>query len=456
MVPASRSLIVAIALALGLTGSAAATQSDARASWQRALWEVVYDLDDSAEVGSALRTSHFSEMHYFVGPFPDMLVMDSTPLFGRCTQSTIENGMEQRWTSSGRPRLPAGEPGESKNVLVGRQVKTCDASLGVQTEGSRRYRRPTPNTFVITNNFEWATAGIEYYMGDRLLTSASVENAAPVYTQTDQEVPYDYVKLVNQGRATLSGDGAPVIHQLSRILKYSVIRKPMGLEFLRQCEPGAPRPSDFTPQARVGESPPCVPDLIGTPWLVHSDCTRVDEYFCVFNRFHFIHPNVAVRLKIDGEDVTRFLRTLPDGTDLYFHVRRLHRAFESGLKADDEGDGRYRDRDGWIEDQTGSPGPFPIWEDMPAPGELAPPAKWTRKRLLQEFLLGVKDFPEFGFLYYATMVDTKPGWYRVRKSRPKNITAEQWCRLNGSARPNWDGREALDDSGWRKAALPTR
>jgi hypothetical protein len=65
----------------------------------------------------------------------------------------------------------------------------------------------------------------------------------------------------------------------------------------------------------------------------------------------------------------------------------------------------------------------------------------------------VKNFPEFGFLHYAVVIDTKKGWYRVRKSRARYFTDDaEWCRIEASSRAmtgltgTW-----LDDSGWLPA-----
>jgi hypothetical protein len=443
-------------------GTGATYQND----WRVSLWEVVFDIDDVTEIrspkGPARVVTRFDGMRYFVGPLPDMMVTAS-PLWGSFTHTILSAGQARVESKSGsRPRLPvsADDP-TARELLVGRNVKLCDDAISVQTEGARRYRLPKPNTFVISNNLIWPTSATTYYSeSGKRLTSAAVDSAQPLLSLTEQDVPYDYRELINRGTAKLtpfSGPGG--FRQISRTINYTIVRhQTMKLEFLRQCRPDGAQPTQNPPE--------CVPNLIGNRTLVQcTGCTTVDDYYARYGaHFFFIHPNVEVRLKIGNEDVTNFTTRARNRQLKYFEPIRLRRAWDSGLRSDDAGDGHYQlvtdGPNGWVDDPTGAAetGAIaePNWRDMPAPGEARQPPAWPRKRIVQEFLLGVKGFPEFGFLYYATIVDTRSGWYRVQKSNAERITAEEWCRIKQSPRPRWTGLNPLDDSTWRQAPPLTR
>jgi hypothetical protein len=432
--------------------------------WRVSLWEVLFSVDDTAEIvgpkGKARRVTRFSDMHYFVGPFPDMMVTPS-PIWGSYFHTILDGAAQAEidTKSAGRPRLPKSVNDETKReLLVGRNVKLCADEISVETEGARRYSWPEPNTFVISNNFDWPTATTTYYSPPgKPVTSVDVNDAAPLLTLTEQEVPYKYRELVNQGRATLPPvPGVGGFRQISRTINYSIVRQEtMTLEFLPQCRPDGARPTKRPP-----ETPECVPNLVGDLSTCRA-CKVVSDNYAIDNTSStpsFIHPNVEVRLKIGDEDVTHFMMPVPGGDPKHFEPVRRHRVWVSGLASNDEPNGRYtvddtrRSVNSWIEDNTTTFGTgvrdIPNWYDMPAPFDKTPP-NWPRKSTLQEFLLGVKNFPEFGFLYYATMVDTKPGWYRVRKSKAEHITEDDWCSIKRSPGARWNGQGALDDTKWQ-------
>jgi hypothetical protein len=66
--------------------------------WRVALWEVVFNVDDEAEIvgaaGKAHRVTRFKDMRYFVGPFPDMTVTPS-PLWGSYVQTLLAGGLAE-------------------------------------------------------------------------------------------------------------------------------------------------------------------------------------------------------------------------------------------------------------------------------------------------------------------------------------------------------------------------
>jgi hypothetical protein len=312
-------------------------------------------------------------------------------------------------------------------------------------------------------------------------------------TPTEQEVPYDYTELVNSKTGfdlpLLEGPAAPaidpafiaqmartygmnipanalpagsaamlggVLRKIKRSIDYRIIRNyTMKLEFLPDCEGRLP-----------GNPPTCVKDLVGTVFYCNT-CTHVTDYYAVDGNRHFLHPNVEVRLMIGNDDVTHFMKTYPRYGLKYFEVARRRRSWIAPLHSDNENAGPYRTppghQSGWIEDPTGAPGDGnpgqgwytkPNWYDMPTTSPGAP-SSWPRQRLVEEFLLGVKNFPEFGFLYYATVVDTKPpaggqpAQYRVRKTQAERINEPKWCSILNSPSPRVDSTPVLNDSGWQ-------
>jgi hypothetical protein len=424
------------------------------ADWLSSLWKISFHLEDIADVQSAdgmnRRTTHFRGMTYGVGPFPDMFVSPAG-IQGEFDErlDIAGNAVDQVWKSAGAPALPASIHDDSRHeLLVGRHVKVCADSLSVQTAGSRNVAG-TPNTFVLSNNFRWkASITQTIHKSPPVHITTDLTDAQPLYTATEAEVPYNYRELVNRGAVDVPFySGAPrngvvgPYRKIKRLVSYRITRMPMEMEFLRQCRPGL--------------SPPhCVRDLVGKPNLICSTCTGVTDYYAYDGASaHFVHPNVEIRLLIDGEDVTKFvMRTR--GDIKYFDVARRRRAWSARLGVNDQPVGRWQletlSSSGWVDDpsiKVGS-GNFtePNWYDMPAPMFVS--SDFPRQRFVQEFLVGVKKFPEFGFLHYAITIDTKPGWYRVQKSQAKEITADEWCRFERTRGFTPDTAPPLDDSGW--------
>jgi hypothetical protein len=77
---------------------------------------------------------------------------------------------------------------------------------------------------------------------------------------------------------------------------------------------------------------------------------------------------------------------------------------------------------------------------------------------IHEYLTTVERFPEFGFLYYIVIIDTKPNQYRVRMYKAKHITAEEWAQIKKSTQPYMteDSDEPEVDSGWRRPWNPAK
>lgn len=85
---------------------------------------------------------------------------------------------------------------------------------------------------------------------------------------------------------------------------------------------------------------------------------------------------------------------------------------------------------------------------------VSPPDSWPQERFIQEFLVTVHLLPEFGFLYFIVVIDTKPNYYRVRMYPAKKITIDEWCKIKQMSMPYQSeatsGQTSVD-SGWQKA-----
>ena len=155
----------------------------------------------------------------------------------------------------------------------------------------------------------------------------------------------------------------------------------------------------------------------------------------------FIHGNSMITPKVEGIDKSNVFNTI-----------RFLRDWEAVTGGNDQMTGKYKAPDfKWLNDyDTGSP--KPSWVDIPGyeiPGEAA---KWSNRRYLHEYLTAVESFPEFGFLYYIVVVDTRPNQYRVRMYKAKQIKAEEWGQIKKSTEPylNETSGELEVDSGWRR------
>ncbi|HJR66531.1 MAG TPA: hypothetical protein VJ802_08860, partial [Gemmatimonadaceae bacterium] len=448
---------------------APSVRAPAASNWLTNLWTVEFDIEDIAEVrverARFRRETRFQGMRYGVGLFPDLYV-SSTGLTGRYSTLMLTPELEQDWKSSGRPKLPTSFDDETRReLLVGRHAKLCHDSLSVQTAGSHN-STGAPDTFVLSGALLWPANWVETIKTNPPARVAdALQETQPLFTALDAEVPYDYAKRVNQGTVDLplwNGAQGSVValplynagrtpisagdfRKIKRSITYRITRKPMELVFMKQCGPN--------------ESPPrCVRDLVRTPYLACNDCDPVSDNYATDGSIHFVHPNVEIRLNIDGEDVTRFKTSTPSGSLQYFDVARRRRAWSTMLDVNDRPTGPIAEEttgpNGWVDDFTGAVGTGrmnePNWYDMPSPFLVPPPARWPRQRIVQEFLVGVKRVPEFGFLHYFVAVDTKPGHYRVRKSRAEKITERDWCRIEATPRSLSDmPLSALDDTGWQ-------
>jgi hypothetical protein len=417
--------------------------------WVADLWAVDFTLHDIVDLrlpnGAARRETRFDGIRYSVGPFPDMVV-SANNLRGTYFQKldVPDQKVEQVWKSSGVPVLPLNFDETRRELTVGRFADfRCNDSIRVQTEASRN-TTGTPNTFVLSSRLHWpANWTTTVRTSPPATVTMDMQDVEATMTLLDAEVRYKYDSLVNRGTVNLPAYVS--MKTVKRTITYEVRRKKMEMELLPQCRAGM-------------RGPDCVKDLTNTLTFC-TGCRPVTNNHAVdpASGLHHLHPNIEIRLRIDGEDATHYMTTTPSGDAQYFDVARRRRTWlgpPGAVKPVIETEpGRMGNlRNGWYDDYTGLVNGRPNWADMPS-SKLLAPAGWPTETMIEEFLVGVKRFPEFGFLYFATILDTRPNGYRVRQTEPRRIAENDWCRIEQtSTGPEVDYTKIRDDSGWCNAS----
>jgi hypothetical protein len=148
-----------------------------------------------------------------------------------------------------------------------------------------------------------------------------------------------------------------------------------------------------------------------------------------------VHGNSRVTPWLDGMDVTD-----------KFGTHRDYRTFAAPLNTADERPGAYTAEPFSADTRSNDP----VWDDVPGALFTLPAQRWARQRLVEEFLIAVTGFPEFGFLYAHVVIDTAPRQYRVRMYAAERITEQQWCEIKRLRRPYRDeSAAAVIDSQWQ-------
>ncbi|HEV8340206.1 MAG TPA: hypothetical protein VGR25_11215 [bacterium] len=150
----------------------------------------------------------------------------------------------------------------------------------------------------------------------------------------------------------------------------------------------------------------------------------------------FIHGNSRIQVMVDGKDatpsfeITRFLTDSIQSIDR--NGRRVGQISSDAWQLDTEAVGG-------------------LWVDVPGQHLVDPPDKWPRQRYMQEYLVGVRGFPEFGALYFIVVIDTKPNAYRVRMHPAQTISIAQWCAIKARTSPyqNEESSGTPLDSRWQ-------
>lgn len=251
--------------------------------------------------------------------------------------------------------------------------------------------------------------------------------------------PYRYDQKVNQenDRVMVNVPSLGLIKKVSYKISYQLVTKDLALEYLPVTMDMISHPSvqKFKDSQRLRDEP-----YLARLKTQHPDTGR---WFYGW----FIHGNSIITPKVEGVDKSKVFNTI-----------RFLRDWEAVVSGNDQNTVKYTAPDfKWTNDyDTGSP--KPSWVDIPGyeiPGEAD---KWPTKRYIHEYLTTVERFPEFGFLYYNIVVDTRPNQYRVRMYKAKHITAEEWAKIKKSTQPylNETGGQPEVDSGWRQPWKPDK
>lgn len=243
--------------------------------------------------------------------------------------------------------------------------------------------------------------------------------------------PYRYDEKVNQetDRLMVTVPSLGIVKKMSYKISYRLERKNLTIEY-------HPQPFDMTyhPMVAVykdGERRAKEPYLIK---LVGKDWEHTGKLYHGWA----IHGNNMIIPKVEGVDKSDTFNTI-----------RFMREWLTPIDENDRIIGKYIMGKKWHNDNLSGK---PSWVDVPGCVIVTEADQWTASRYLQEYLVAVERFPEFGFLYYIVVVDTKPNQYRVRMYKAKHIKAEEWAMIKKSPQPYLNevtGQLELD-SGWRQ------
>jgi hypothetical protein len=324
---------------------------------------------------------------------------------------------------------PTGTGFNSDSFAFARNIQTCAQELNVQDPGATQ----NANTFYL------------FGMADIPV----IETVAPSYgspktnnTDTpigaDFSIPYDYTQPSQSG--TISPTDLPygVVHSMMNLpagtgipsaslnqIQYQLTMKSLQLQY-------AVSPTDNIFSASV---------------------TVFDGYNEVNNSANLatngsqwvVHGNNVVTVLVDGEDVSPSFKTLR-----FWNVWSAPLASNKLVANNANSKPRSGGVGGWGPD-TAAAGAS--WVDVPGERILSPPSQFPADRQLAEFVTGVANFPEFGFLYFNVTTDTVPGGSRVFMSPATPITAQQYCSIKSSGTPfqQPNPSAAIFDSGWQQA-----
>jgi hypothetical protein len=165
--------------------------------------------------------------------------------------------------------------------------------------------------------------------------------------------------------------------------------------------------------------------------------THVTDYYATVRPGggSLLHGNNRTRVMVDGNDASTS-----------FAVSRFLTDWVQPINQTGQRVGNIRGG-GWRLDTSLASGG---WVDIPGQTLPGSPNTWPQQRYMQEYLVGVNGFPEFGGLYFIVIVDTKPNEYRVRMYPAKKITINEWCAIKTRNRPYQDETSsgaAVVDSG---------
>jgi hypothetical protein len=128
-----------------------------------------------------------------------------------------------------------------------------------------------------------------------------------------------------------------------------------------------------------------------------------------------IHANMSGKVLVDGKNYVdiRSEGSLPS-IESPFKIWRYVRSWQI------DGDGRVAKSPilNWHPDAKDTVTPLKDWLDNPSTGFVLEPKNWESAGTLGEFLVGVKNFPEFGLVYAAFAIEIRKGEYRITYAPP--------------------------------------
>lgn len=154
----------------------------------------------------------------------------------------------------------------------------------------------------------------------------------------------------------------------------------------------------------------CYHEQTGTSWLVHS--------------------NMSGQVLINGH-------VQPQSDFLIWRLARSWRLDANGKIISKHGKATAGEfpvlERGWIFD---SQNPIDDWNDNAGlPWTNDPPDKWKAQGILDEFLVGVLNYPEFGFIYTGFVLEMKKNAYRIKYKKPDSIDLKAAQEIYKSEKP---------------------
>ncbi len=193
--------------------------------------------------------------------------------------------------------------------------------------------------------------------------------------------------------------------------------------------------------------------------LQYPDHIAIDKHVCFNQSSWMVHSNMTGQVQINEKDQITFNlnpNTAYAGKRVSsdFEIWRLCRSVDTDAKGNPvhnlEKIPSIPDTDvlgrGWIFDCRQ---PIEDWLDNAALSSvLKEPSTWSRRGVINEFLVGVNKYPEFGLLYVAVIIDIKKNAYRIAYSNPRPITIQQAEEIYHSNTPLFASPFKSEADGW--------
>lgn len=180
-----------------------------------------------------------------------------------------------------------------------------------------------------------------------------------------------------------------------------------------------------------------------SPW---GGAKKKSETLTFDGNAYVAHANNRVQPMVDGADASKDLK-----------IYRCVRSWVAPLAADGTRSADYSTAIGssvpaqWLFDNEVDGGVTqPGWYDIPAFGLLSKdPSQWPRARQVDEFVSGVYQFPEFGFIYYAVVWEIFPDAYRIKMYPETKLSLADWCARKANSPNQPLVGDAPLDTEWR-------